>query len=322
MEFFNPKKLNLNFSRWFKFFTILSITASVLSVILIVKPGINYGVDFSGGVDAQTIFKKDISSKEIRVALEKKLKNVTVVSFNDVPGVYEFSIKAQADADTKANISKLLTESLTESFGPSSEETWTVKKMDVVGPTVGASLKKSAILSIIFTCLLITIYIYWRFDLRFTPGALFCIFHDLAIVTGVIVLTGMEFSTTTVAALLTLAGYSINDTVVVYDRIRELESKFASKTKRDLVNFAVNTTLSRTTMTAGTTLVSCVVLYFVGGPALRDFASVLFIGIIVGTYSSIFVASPMYVWADEHYGAQAVAAAKAKAQGRLSKART
>lgn len=315
MELFNPRKLKINFSKYFKVFTIFSGVVSLASLISIFTPGLNYGVDFRGGIEAQTIFKKEISVETIREALDKKLKNILVVAFNDAPGVHEFSIKAQSDG--KDNISQLLTSTLTEAFGATSEQTWTVKKMDIVGPTVGASLKKSAILSLIFTCLLITFYIYWRFDLRFTPGALATIFHDLTFVTGLIVLSGMEFSTTTVAALLTLVGYSINDTVVVYDRIRELESKFLGKSKTELVNFAVNSTLSRTIMTAGATLVACLVLYLVGGPAIQDFALVLFVGIIIGTYSSIFVASPIYVWADKYFNEKPAAP-----QRKLTKART
>ena len=142
---------------------------------------------------------------------------------------------------------------------------------------------------------------YWRFDSRFTPGALACIFHDLAVTCGFLVLTGAEFSTTVVAALLTLAGYSINDTVVIFDRIRETEGKLFGRDRKFIANEAVNSTLSRTIMTATSTLMSCAVMYFLGGPTLKDFSATLFVGIIVGTYSSIFVATPLYVWADKFF---------------------
>jgi preprotein translocase subunit SecF len=318
MELFNPKKLNFKFSRYFKLFIIVSLLMTTLSIIGIIYPGLNYGVDFAGGVEAQVFFKEKVSPKEIRQALEKNLKNVTVVSFNDHPGVNEYSVKAQLDAkDSKESIGNLVKAGLTAAYGESSESTWSVKKMDVVGPTVGASLKKSALMSLFFTCLLITIYMYWRFDLRFVPGSIACIFHDITAVTGFVLLTGMEFSTTTVAALLTLAGYSINDTVVVYDRIRELETRFLGSDKKDLVDYAVNSTLSRTTMTAGTTLISCLVLYFLGGPAIRDFALVLFVGIIIGTYSSLYVASPLYIWTGNY-----LARKETQAQGKLVKARS
>lgn len=128
--------------------------------------------------------------------------------------------------------------------------------------------------------------------------------HDLTFTAGFLVIFQLEFSTIIVAALLTLAGYSINDTVVIYDRIRELEPKYVGKDRKTLVNDAINSTISRTMMTAGATLVATMVLFFLGGPTIRDFAATLFFGILVGTYSSVFVASPIYLWADKKFGAK------------------
>jgi preprotein translocase subunit SecF len=300
MEFFSPNKLNIDFSKYFRFFGVLSWILCAAGLISIFTPGFNFGIDFRGGIEAHVQFKSETSVTDLRKALESKLKNLSVVQFDETTtGLAEFSITAQSDE--KESVSKILSESLTAQFGPSSETSWTVKKMDVVGPKVGDSLKKSAILSLVFTCLLISIYLYWRFDLRFSPGAVFTIFHDLLVASLFIVCAGLEFSSTTVAALLTLAGYSINDTVVVYDRIRELETQFTGKLKKDIVNMAIASTLSRTVMTAGTTLVSCIVLYFVGGEGIRDFALILFVGIVVGTYSSIYIAAPFYLWADKKF---------------------
>ncbi len=318
MEFFNPNKLHFDFTKHFKTFGILSVILTILGFVAIAKPGINFGVDFQGGIEAQVAFNTETTTEEVRKLLDGKLENVSVVAFNDGTEAREFSITAKGDE--KENISLLLTETLTAAFGPSGDATWRVSKMDVVGPKVGASLKRSALLSLIFTCILITLYMYWRFDMRFSPGALLCIFHDLVVVTGIIAVTGLEFSTTTVAALLTLAGYSINDTVVVYDRIRELEAKYLGKSKVEVVNFALNSTMSRTLMTSVTTLMSCAVLYFVGGPAIRDFALVLFIGIVIGTYSSIFVASPLYLWAHKRFNIGEDA--DGPASGQVAKART
>ncbi len=300
MELLNPNKINLKFSKYHKPMLILSAITTIIALVLLFAPGINYGIDFKGGIEAHLRFSDKTDIATLRTTLDPALTNVSVVGFSDAAN--EFLITAQED--DKASITQALTGALTGHYGAASAETWQVLTMDVVGAKVGEGLLKSAILAIVYTCLLITVFMYWRFDLRFAPGALFCIFHDLVIVGGFLALTGIEFSTTVVAALLTLAGYSINDTVVVYDRIRETESKYLGKTKVQIVDYAVNSTLSRTIMTTATTLVSCAVLYFLGGIALRDFAATLFVGIIVGTYSSIYVAAPVYVWASEKFKIQ------------------
>jgi preprotein translocase subunit SecF len=310
MELFNPKKLKFTFSRYFVFAGVASLLLSLVSVVMLWKPGLNYGIDFRGGIEAHVAFNdKTIQQKDLREYLDKKLNNVSIVNFSET-GKNEFLITAQNDS--KESVTKILVSALESKYGPQGQA-WTTAKMDVVGPKVGAELRKAAILSLIYTCILVTLYLYWRFDIRYSPGALACIFHDLTLTAGFLVVTRAEFSTTVVAALLTLAGYSINDTVVVFDRIRELEKKYgASKNKTDLVNEAINSTLSRTIMTAGTTLVACMVLYFLGGPTLRDFSAALFFGIVVGTYSSAFIAAPLYIWADKKLQASHTKAALAR----------
>ena len=300
MEIFNPKSLNFNFAKYFNFLGLLSALLVILSLGLMFYPGLNYGIDFRGGIEAQVQFKdKNIQSSELKAILGPALENVSVLEFKGSE-TNDFVVVSQNDS--KDAVSAQLTKALTDKYGPSSAASWTVSKLDVVGRKVGADFRKDALLSLIYTCLLVTLYMYWRFDMRFTPGALACIFHDLALTTGFLVLTKAEFTTTIVAALLTLAGYSINDTVVVFDRIRETEHKFLGKDKRYIVNDAINSTLSRTIMTAGTTLISCLVLYFVAGTEIQNFAMTLFVGILIGTYSSAFVAAPLYVWADRIFG--------------------
>jgi len=301
MEFFNPTKLNFKFSKFFKPFMIFSVVSSLISLVLLVAPGLNYGIDFRGGIEAHVSFKGDMKTAELREVLDGKLENLSIVAFSDSSDRHEYLVTAQADS--KESVTKALRDALTAKYGEMGpEQTWNILRMDVVGAKVGANLRKAALLSLIYTCLLITLYMYWRFDMRFSPGALLCIFHDLTFVCGILVLLGTEFSTSTVAALLTLAGYSINDTVVLYDRVREIEGKYLGKTKTQIVDFAINSTLSRTIMTSLTTLLSCAVLYFVAGSTLKDFAFTLFVGIIIGTYSSMYVAAPMYVWADKKFG--------------------
>ena len=300
MEFFDPKKLNFNFVKYFRLGVWLSLTLSLVSLILIWKPGLNYGIDFKGGVDAQVDFKdKNINQKDLRALLEGKLKNVQIVNYAET-GKSAFSVTTE---DSKDFAQKTIKEVLEPVHGPEGQS-WNIAKIDSVGPKIGAELRKSAILSLIYTCILVTLYMYWRFDIRYSPGALACIFHDLTLTAGFLVVTRAEFSTTVVAALLTLAGYSINDTVVVFDRIRELEKKYPGRDKSFILNLAINTTLSRTIMTSMLTLGACVVLYFLAGPTLRDFSMALFFGIVVGTYSSAFVAAPLYLWSDNFFNRQ------------------
>ena len=265
---------------------------------MVFTPGPNYGIDFRGGIEAQIEFSKtDVGIKELREVLDKKLENLSVVNFAE-GGRNDFLVTAQSNS--KDDLTKGLRSALDDKFGAESESTWQIVKLDVVGRKVGSDFRKSALLSLLYTCLLITLYIYWRFDMRFAPGALACIFHDVTLTSGFLILIGAEFSTTVIAALLTLLGYSINDTVVVFDRIRETEHKFLGRSKEVIVNDAINSTLSRTIMTSSTTFAATVVLYFLGGPTLRDFSLALMFGIFVGTYSSAFVAAPLYLWMDEY----------------------
>jgi preprotein translocase subunit SecF len=299
MELFNPKNLHFDFSSKFGAMGVFSIIITIASLALLIYPGLNYGIDFKGGVEATIQIQestKSVDSILMRSWLEKDLSGLSVIDVaTGSSGKKTLIINAQSDS--KEEVSKIIANRLNSEIGPQGAA-WTTEKLDVVGRRVGADLRKSAILSLIYTCLLVTLYMYWRFDTRFTPGALACIFHDLAITCGFLVLTKAEFSTTVVAALLTLAGYSINDTVVIFDRIRETEAKYFGRDKKLIANEAINSTLSRTVMTATATLMSCVVMYFLGGPTLKDFSAALFVGIIVGTYSSVFVATPLYVWAD------------------------
>lgn len=307
MEFFKPGQIDFEFTKRFKIFVPISMVVMLIAIIALITPGFNYGIDFRGGVEAHVVFKNKVETSDLRETLNSRLDNVSIVSF-DKSERHEFLITAQGDS--RESVTKVLNESLTGKYGTMGDDTWKIERLDVVGARVGADLRRSALLSMIYTCLLIALYMYWRFDMRFTPGVLACILHDLVIVAGFISITRMEFSTTLVAALLTLAGYSINDTVVVYDRIREVEGKFLGKTRVELLNHAINSTISRTLMTAITTLGCCVIIYLKGGPTLKDFALVLFVGILVGTYSTFFVSAPLYLWADKKFGNKANTALK------------
>ncbi|HVJ64795.1 MAG TPA: protein translocase subunit SecF [Bdellovibrionota bacterium] len=301
MEFLNPKATNIQFTKYFKPMGIFAIVITVLSLLSIVFPGVNYGIDFRGGIEAKIGFADgNVDTATVRKALEGKLESLSVIKFEDAnkKNLNEYLITAQGES--KEAVSDALSDALKTTFGAASSSTWTVEKLDFVGPKAGSELRKSAILSLFYTCILITLFLIFRFDIRYSPGALISIFHDLALTMGFIVLMRIEFSVTVVAALLTLAGYSINDTVVIFDRIRETEGKNKGGDKSRIIDSALNETLSRTLLTALATLGSCLVLYFVGTSEIKDFALILFFGIIVGTFSSLFVSTPMYFYTDRY----------------------
>jgi preprotein translocase subunit SecF len=174
-------------------------------------------------------------------------------------------------------------------------KTFEIRRTEMVGPKVGKDLRKKGINAIIFALIGILIYVSWRFKFRFAVGAVVALAHDVLITIGVFSLTNKEFSLPVLAALLTIVGYSLNDTIVVYDRIRENMGRMRREVFEKTVNISINETLSRTILTSGTTLIVVIVLFLMGGGVIHDFTFALLIGIIVGTYSSIFVASPLVV---------------------------
>ncbi len=175
------------------------------------------------------------------------------------------------------------------------DDKFEVLAVEMVGPTVGAELRRNGLLSIFFSLILILVYVAFRFDLSFAPGAVVALFHDVSITIGIFCLIGHEFTLPTVGALLTIVGYSLNDTIVVYDRIRENLRRFPRRDITEVINVSLNETLSRTLLTSITTLIAVTMLIAFGGPIIRDFALALAIGVVIGTYSSIYVASPMIV---------------------------
>ncbi|MBN8555321.1 MAG: protein translocase subunit SecF [Deltaproteobacteria bacterium] len=191
------------------------------------------------------------------------------------------------------SIQETLKAALTKDFPSASQKTIVIEKVDFVGAKVGKDLKLGALLSLIITGLLIFVFIFIRFDLNYAPGVVVAGVHDVLITAGAFSYFGFEFDLTTVAALLTLAGYSINDTIIVYDRIREVSLQLKGKKFEDVIDLAVNQTLSRTIITSLTVFIVSVVMWIYGGPVIHGFSFALCVGIIVGTYSSVFVAAPM-----------------------------
>jgi preprotein translocase subunit SecF len=254
-----------------------------------------YGVDFRGGAEIQTKFEKTISLEQLRTALgHGGFKGVSVQTIGDDKD-NSVLVKVQAAEGQLNLITKNITETLQKEFTENKVE---IQKVDIVGPKAGKELRFSAIQAMMWAILSIMIYLAIRFDFRYAPGAIVSLLHDVIVVSGIIAFTGNEFSLQTVAALLAIIGYSVNDTVIVYDRIREHEERDKTIPLAKHINDAINDTLSRTIITSGATLLVSASMYFLGGAAIKDFFFAMSIGIIFGTYSSVYVAAAMTLFAD------------------------
>ena len=207
--------------------------------------------------------------------------------------VLESKVEHQALVISFPGLTDAVKKSLAGALGADKFE---VLGVEVVGPSVGAELRRNGLLSILFSLALILVYVAFRFDLSFAPGAVAALGHDVAITIGIFCILGREFTLPTIGALLTIVGYSLNDTIVVYDRIRENLRRYPRRDLGEVINVSLNETLSRTILTSVTTLMAVLALMIFGGPIIRDFSLALFIGVLIGTYSSIFVASPMILF--------------------------
>lgn len=253
--------------------------------------GLTYGVDFRGGTDVQVQFKETIDIKAVRQALsDGEIGSFSLKSFGQ-PGDNEFLIslgKTERTIGDKKNRGEEVKNLLKAKY-PS----LTVRRIESVGPRVGKELRLKAAQAIVFSLIAILLYVWLRFQWRYSIGALVALFHDVLIVMIAFVVTGKEVTLPVVAAILTIAGYSINDTIVIFDRIRENLRRYQKKETYDIFNQSVNQTLSRTILTSGTTLFVVLAIYFFGGAIINDFAFALVLGVVVGTYSSIFIAAPI-----------------------------
>ena len=273
---------------------------SIVSAVLVVAAltglftKMRYGVDFRGGAEVQVKFGQAIQIDQLRGALLDKGFQVTVQRIGE-EGENEYLLKVPSDADNLGQVTQSLRDALTESYAGQGID---IRKVDIVGPRAGAELRMSGIQAMLWALLAIMVYIGLRFDFKYSPGAIVALFHDVVIILGLFALLGLEFTLQIVAALLAVIGYSVNDTVIVYDRVREHDQKYPERTLKDHINFAVNETLSRTILTSGTTLFISVTMFFFGGLAIRDFFLAISLGVLIGTYSSIFVAAPVTLFFD------------------------
>ena len=277
------KDTNINFMKARYFSYALSIVLVLLSCLSIYFKGFNFGIDFSGGVLMEIKSEKPINVEEVRSKLSVlKLDELNLQTIGAEGN--ELMIRAQANNADEVAQRKAVAD-IREILGNGYE----YRRVENVGPQVGDELKKAGIISSVLAMIAIAIYIWVRFEWQFAIGALIGLFHDIIITVGLLSFFRYDFSLTTIAAILTLVGYSINDTVVTYDRIRENLKKYRKMPQLDLLNKSINDIFSRTILTGITTLIAVIPLYICGGEALESFSFTILAGLIVGTYSSIYI---------------------------------
>lgn len=278
----------------FKVTSALSMALVIGSLVLLFT-GLKYGVDFRGGAEVQVRFTEKVELKDLRSTLKSEnFSGVNVLSIGAAED-NEFLVKLQGSEKNLNPLTEKLNQVLKSKYSAQGAK---IRKVDIVGPKAGAELRKSGFQAMGWALIVIMVYIGLRFDFKYSPGAIAALFHDVMIILGVFSLTGTEFTLQTVAALLAVIGYSVNDTVIVYDRVREQEQKAKDKTLAFHINTAINETLSRTVLTSGTTLFVSLTMFFFGGAAIRDFFLAISLGVLIGTYSSIFVAAPVTLFFD------------------------
>ena len=289
MELIKPD-ININIVGKMKVAAIFSLILIIVSIVsLILHGGPRLGIDFSGGTLVQIQFKKETTVDRIRSGLKKiDLENSVIQQFGYKDN-NEFLIRTEKSTSDLKGLSGEIEDALTVTYD---KDDFEVRRVEIVGPKVGKDLRQKGINAMLIAMIGILIYITWRFEFRYAIGAIIALTHDVLITVGIFSLLGKEFTLPIIAALLTIIGYSLNDTIVVYDRIRENIRKSRKQALREVVNSSINQVLSRTVLTSVTTLLVVFALFFLGGAVIHDFAFALLVGILVGTYSSVFIASP------------------------------
>ncbi len=279
----------ISFNKFYKSFNILSIVLIVTSLILLAFKGLNYGVDFKGGTLIE--LRTDLNSaniKKIRDSFNQlNLGDVSVKNFgNDTDFIIKFEKQNSNDPKFIDNIKTKLSGAI---------GTVDFRRVENVGPKVSAELLQSGIIAIALSLAAMLLYIWIRFEWQFSLGAIVALFHDVIITLGVFSLFSLEINLSIVAAVLTIVGYSMNDTVVIFDRVRENLRKFSDIKIFELTNISINQTLSRTIITSATTLLALLSIFIFGGEILKGFSLAMILGVIFGTYSSIYIANPILV---------------------------
>ena len=284
------KDLKINFLKVKNIATILSILAIISSLFFLVYKNLNFGIDFKGGTLIEIKKEKELSIAEIRSQLsELNIGDIQIQTFGS-DDIILIRIENSTNLTTNADMSSI--ELIRSSLG----NNVIIQRTEIVGPKVSSELIQKGIIAIIIAVLLMLFYIWIRFEWQFSIGAVTALIHDVMITMGIFSFLQIEFNLSIIAALLTIIGYSMNDTVVVYDRIRENLRKYKQMNIFDLINQSLNETMSRTLLTSVTTLLALFSLYFLGGEVLKGFTLAMIIGVFIGTYSSVFIASQIILY--------------------------
>jgi len=279
----------INFNKFYRLFNLISLSLVIISILFLFFKGLNFGVDFKGG----TLIELRANDKNINVtSLRQSFKKMNLGDFNvkKFGNESDFLIKIEKK-NTNGNTIEIIKKELTSSIGNS----FNFRRVENVGPKVSAELLKSGVIAIFLSLAAMLFYIWIRFEWQFSLGAIIALFHDVIITLGIFSLFNLEINLSIVAAILTIVGYSMNDTVVIYDRVRENLRKFSDIKIFELTNISINETLSRTIITSTTTLLALVSIYLFGGEILKGFSLAMILGVIFGTYSSIYIANPILV---------------------------
>lgn len=274
----------------------ISIVLVLASLIYLSVKGISYGIDFKGGTEIQVKFNQNVTIEEVRSSVQGlNLGEVGVQGFGDS---HEYIIRfigaaGKTDKETNEMLSASIGKVRSQLDSKFAGKGIDIRRVDTVGPQVGAELKRNGFLAVFYCLLVILIYVSIRFDYKYSPGAIICLFHDVVITLAIFVLVGKEVNIPVLAALLSLIGFSLNDTIVVFDRIRETEHTYKNKGSGFIINKAINDMLGRTFITAGSLFLTSACLYLFAGGVVSDIAFTITIGLFFGTYSSIYVAAPL-----------------------------
>ncbi len=287
-----PDRTDIPFLRWRNGLFAFSAALAIISVVLLFAKGLNFGIDFEGGILMEVGSEQPADISDMRITLGGLgLGEVTLQEFGSNTEVLIRIERQPGDADAQQAAITIVRETLDTKYAGE----LTYRRTEFVGPKVGAELIQAGIIAMVLSIALMLVYIWFRFELPFAIGAIIALMHDVLLTLGMFSLFGLEFNLAIVAAILLIVGYSMNDTVVVYDRVRENLRKYKKMPLVELLNVSVNDTLSRTVMTSLTTLLALAALLIFGGEVIRDFTIAMIWGVFVGTYSSIFVASSVLV---------------------------
>jgi len=281
---------DIKFINYFKIFNFLSLILIIISIGSIIYKGLNFGVDFKGG----TLIELRVENTEIRIGdvrqsfLKMNLGDVNVKKFGKEN---DFLIKFEGNDKNKENFIEDIKIQLSKDIG----NIYSFRRVEDVGPKVSDELLKSGLVAIVLSLSAMLIYIWIRFEWQFSLGAIIALVHDVIVTIGFFSILEFEINLSIVAAVLTIVGYSMNDTVVIFDRVRENLKKYTSKTINEISNLSINETLSRTIITSLTTLLALLSIFFFGGEILKGFSFAMILGVIFGTYSSIFIANPILI---------------------------